>query len=148
MRELRAFLGRPFAAGSASERRTIAKQANGCRVALIFRIDPEPCVLRGLRRLDGADFKKTSKRLQSGAFFGGTAAFTPRSRRDRARCGGDGPKCPKINNSKTMCFWHFLEGRLASTPKTIKRLQSGAFFLKSAFSRDCPKMAIVRVKLS
>ena len=85
MREWRAFLGRPFAAGSASERRARAKQANGCRVALIFRIDQKPCVLRGFRARDGADFKRTSKRLQSGVFL----ETTRRSHRDRDAIGQD-----------------------------------------------------------
>ena len=69
-----------------------------------------------------ADFKKTSKRLQSGALFEDNAAFTPRSRRDRSRCGEDGPTCSKIIRLKTFCFRCFLKTYFHKRPKTFKTL--------------------------
>ena len=62
----------------ASERRITAKRANGCTGVLISRIAKKQCVLLGFRAQRGVDFKKTSKRLQSGAFFEDDAAFASR----------------------------------------------------------------------
>ena len=90
--------------GGASERRIAAKWANGCRVVLIFGIVQNPLFYQGFRARRDIDFKKTSKRLQSGAHFEYCAAFTSRSRRVRSRWREDVPKCLKINRWTNKAF--------------------------------------------
>ena len=103
------------------------------RVALIFIIAKNTRKTPGSRARDGADVKKTSKRLQSGAFFGDNAVFKSRSRRDRSRCGGNDPKWFNIKQSETFSFWLFLRSSFPWCPKTIKTRGVLVYFKKNVF---------------
>ena len=132
-----------LAVGGASERRVAAKWANGCRVVLIFGIVQNPWFYQGFRARRDIDFKKTSKRLQSGAHFEYCAAFTSRSRRVRSRWREDVPKCLKINLAKTKRFWYFSERLATWASKTLIWPESGALFIKIVFSYDGLKIVIL-----
>ena len=56
-----AFSGPALAAGGASECGTIAKQANGCRVVLVFRIAQKADVLQGFRARRDVDFQENEQ---------------------------------------------------------------------------------------
>ena len=113
-------------------------------MVLIFGIVQNPWFYQGFRARRDIDFKKTSKRLQSGAHFEYCAAFTPRSRRVQSRCREDVPKCPKINRSKTMRFRYFSERVATKASKTVIWPESGALFIKIRFSYDGLKTVILR----
>ena len=120
--------------GGASERRIAAKWANGCRVVLIFGIVQNLWFYQGFRARRDIDFKKTSKRLQSGAHFEYCVVFTPRSRRFQSRCGEDVPTCPKINPlKKTLVFDTFRSASQHKRQKQWNGLRVVHFSLRSGF---------------